>query len=103
MKPNFLLTIVALNTLFLLGSTASSVKAEDNVPQFSKIVSKLVGLDVKYHSLVTSAIDRAMANKKNIAAVKEAKIKPPIPVLHVTAGMIPAIGEQPQSNPKPNK
>jgi hypothetical protein len=103
MKPKFLLTIVTLNTLFLLGSTASSVKAEDNVPKFSQIVSKLVDLDVKYHSLVTSAIERAMANKKNITGAKKEEIKPPIPVLHVTAGMIPAIREKPQSDPQPSK
>lgn len=101
MKPRFLLTIVALNTLFLGMSiaTMSSVKAEDNVPEFSRIISKLVGLDSKYHSLVTSAIDRAVTNKKNIAAEKKAETKPPYPALSVTAGMIPAIREQPPSNP----
>jgi hypothetical protein len=103
MKPNFLLTIVALNTLFLGLSiaTASSVKAEDSVPKFSRTISKLVGLDLKYHSLVTSAIDRAIANRKNIAGVKKEEIKPPIPLLQVTAGMMPAIGEKPQSDPQP--
>jgi hypothetical protein len=105
MKPKFVLTIIAFNTLFLIGSiaTASSVNAEDNVPQFSQIISKLVSLDLKYHSLVTSAIDRAIVNKKNIAGAKEEGLKPIIiPVLHITAGMIPVAREQPQSDPKPS-
>ncbi len=101
MKPKILLTIVALNPLFLGVSIATmpSVKAEDNVPKFSQIVSKLVGLNSKYHSLVTSAIDRAVANKKNIAAEKKVEIKPALPDLPLTAGMIPVIKEQPPSDP----
>jgi hypothetical protein len=105
MKSKFLLTILLVNPLFLAGSIASgsSVKAEDNVPKFSQIVSKLVGLDSKYHSLVTSAIDRAVANQKNIVAEKKTKIKPTLPAMPVTAGMIPAIREQPPADPNPIK
>jgi hypothetical protein len=70
MNPKFILTIVTFSTLSLVGSIAvvSSVKAENNVPQFSQTISKLVDLDLKYHALVTSAIGRAIANRKIISS-----------------------------------
>jgi hypothetical protein len=110
MKPKFLLTIVALNTLFLGVSiaTAPTVKAENNLPELSQTISKLVGLDSNYYHLVTSAIDRAIASKRIVIAEKEKKkekneIKPPFPV-HVTAGIIaPKIREKPQSDRQPSE
>jgi hypothetical protein len=106
MKPKFLLTIVALNTLFLGVSIATvpSVKAEDNLPKLSRTISKLVGLDSKYYHLVTSAIDRAIASKRIAIAEREKKeVKPPIPV-HVTAGLIPPpIREKPQVDRQPSE
>jgi hypothetical protein len=75
MQPKFLLTIVALNTLFMGASiaTASNVKPEHNIPKLSQSISKLVGLDSKDRHLVTTAIDRVMTAKK--VAVSEDKKK----------------------------
>jgi hypothetical protein len=106
MKPNFLLTIVTLNTLFLGISiaTAPNVKAGDNLPKLSQTISKLVGLDSKYYPLVTSAIERAIASKRIVIAEREKKeIKPPLTV-HVTAGAIaPAPKEKPQADRQPSE
>jgi uncharacterized sporulation protein YeaH/YhbH (DUF444 family) len=66
----------------------SSVKAEDNVPEFSQTISKLVDVDLKYHSLVTSAIDRAITSRKIIANNKNKKVN--IPRRAVTLGRIAA-------------
>jgi hypothetical protein len=76
MKPNFLLTIIAINTLFLGTSiaTASSIKPEHNIAKLSQSISKLVGLDRNAPPLVALAIDRAMTSKKNAATDKE-KVK----------------------------
>jgi hypothetical protein len=100
MTPKFLLTIVALNTLFLAGSiaTAPNVKAEDNLPELSRTISKLVNLDSKYYHLVTSAVDRAIASKRIVIVERVKKINPPLPV-HVTAGVIaPPIRPTPQAD-----
>jgi hypothetical protein len=75
MKPKFLLTIVALNTLFLSASivTASSIKPEYNISKLNQNISKLVGLDSKDRPLVTVAVDRAMTAKKNAASEDKKK------------------------------
>jgi hypothetical protein len=106
MKPKFLLTIVALNTLFLAGSiaTAISVQAEDSLPKLSQTISKLVGLDSKYYPLVTSAVDRAVASKRAINSAQKKEIKPPNLPARVTAGLIPVeMRGKPQVDRQPNE
>jgi hypothetical protein len=58
MKPKFLLTILALNTLFLGG-----INPEYNIAKLSQTISKLVGLNGNAPNLVKSAIDRALLSK----------------------------------------
>jgi hypothetical protein len=79
MKPKFILTIVALNTLFLVASiaTVSSVKAEDNIAELSQTISKLVGLDGNAPNLVKSAIDRALLTKEKAINLTTGKDAPP--------------------------
>jgi hypothetical protein len=79
MKPKFILTIVALNTLFLVASiaTVSSVKAEDNSAKLSQTISKLVGLDGNAPNLLKSAIDRALLTKENAINLTTGKDAPP--------------------------
>jgi hypothetical protein len=66
MKPKFLLTIIALNTLFLSGSivTASSISPAYNIFKLGQTISKLVGLDGADSNLLESAIDRALRAKE---------------------------------------
>jgi hypothetical protein len=66
MKPKFLLTIIALNTLFLSGSiaTISNLSPAYSIVKLSQTISKLVGLDGADPNLVKSAIDRALKAKE---------------------------------------
>jgi hypothetical protein len=66
MKPKFLLTIVAINTLFLGASiaTASNIKPEYNITKLSQNISKLVGFNSQDRPLVATAIERAVTAKQ---------------------------------------
>jgi hypothetical protein len=79
MKPKFLLTIVALNALFLAGSiaTASSISPAYNIFKLSQTISKLVGLDENDPNLVKSAIDRALLTKEKAINLTTEKDAPP--------------------------
>jgi hypothetical protein len=72
MKPKFLLTILALNTLFLGSSiaTASNISPAYNIFKLSQTISKLVGLDGTDPNLVESAIDRALEAKEKAVNLK---------------------------------
>jgi hypothetical protein len=72
MKPKFLLTIVALNTLFLATSiaTASNISPAYNIFKLSQTISTLVGLDGADPNLVESAIDRALKAKEKAVNLK---------------------------------
>jgi hypothetical protein len=72
MKPKFLLTIVALNTLFLATSiaTASNISPAYNIFKLSQTISKLVGFDGDNPNLVESAIDRALKAKEKAVNLK---------------------------------
>jgi hypothetical protein len=82
MKPKFLLTIIALNTLFLGTSiaTASNISPAYNIFKLSQTISTLVGLDSADPDLVESAIERALkAKEKAIDLKKESDSQPSEP------------------------
>jgi hypothetical protein len=99
MKPNFLLTIIALNTLFLSTSiaTASNISPAYNIFKLSQTISKIVGFDGDNPNLIESAIDRALKAK-----AKAIDLKPDsnLPLESQRAG-----GDRlaPQENPKPDR
>jgi hypothetical protein len=104
MKPKFILTIVALNTLFVSASiaTASIVKPEHNIPKLSQNIYKLVGLDSKDRPLVAVAIDRAITAKKIAASEdkkKEVNLPKPEPEIMGKVA-VPKESQQPARTPR---
>jgi hypothetical protein len=63
MKTKFLLTLLALNSL-LLGSTSVSAATNPDVANLSRTISSLVDLGSDSHSLMESAINRALLAQK---------------------------------------
>jgi hypothetical protein len=104
MKPKFLLTIVAFNTLFVGASiaTASSIKPEHNIPKLSQNIYKLIGLDSKDRPLVAVAIDRAMTAKKIAASEdKQKEINLPKPKPEIMGKVaVPKASQQPARTPR---
>jgi hypothetical protein len=104
MKPKFLLTIVAINTLFLSASiaTASSIKPEHNIPKLSQNIYKLVGLNSKDRPLVAVAIDRAITSKKIAAREhkkKEVNLPKPTPAIMGKVS-VPTASQKPAQTPR---
>jgi hypothetical protein len=68
MKTKFFLTLLAINSLFLGGNSAFAATipptaTNQNISNLSHTISTLVDLDLDYHGLVESAINRALLAK----------------------------------------
>ena len=68
MKTKFLLVLIALNGLLLGANSASAAtvartETNQNAASLSHTISELIDLDANTHSLVESAINRAMIAK----------------------------------------
>jgi hypothetical protein len=68
MKTKFLLVLIALNGLLLGANSASAattakVESNQNAASLSHTISELIDLDANTHSLVESAINRALIAK----------------------------------------
>ncbi len=68
MKTKFFLTLLAINSLFLggnsaLAATTSPTATNQNISNLSHTISTLVDLEQDSHSLVESAINRALLAK----------------------------------------
>jgi hypothetical protein len=79
MKPKFLLTILALNTLFLSTSiaTVSNISPAYNIFKLSQTISKIVGFDGADPDLVESSIERALKAKEEAVNLKTDSDPPP--------------------------
>jgi hypothetical protein len=76
MKTKFLLALLTLNSLLFyansaFAATASSIEGTQKIANLSQTISKSINLDSGYHSLIESAINRALLAKgeKNNANV----------------------------------
>jgi hypothetical protein len=68
MKTKFLLALLTLNSLLFyansaFAATASSIEGTQQIASLSQTIAKSINLDGDYHSLIESAINRALLAK----------------------------------------
>jgi hypothetical protein len=108
MKTKFLLALLTLNSLLFYANSAfaakaSSIEGNQKIANLSQTISKSIDLDGGYHSLIESAINRALLakgekeNKPNVAGGESAST----PVSTSTPRSI-INGKVAQPTPKPS-
>jgi hypothetical protein len=105
MKTKFLLALLTLNSLLFYANSAfaakaSSIEGNQKIANLSQTISKSINLDGSYHSLIESAINRALIAKGEKNNPNEAGGEPVVAPASTPRSIVN--GKVAQPTPKPS-